>query len=124
MAAGIIDPTKVCFSTILEYEIILFLVISGMKSSLRSQASMALPKNILGMNAFNTSISLNRQVVRCCLEHAASVAKTFLMSDVVVVDIKEPESVPAGNPMDNSGLNPTTNKIQYACSNHIRFTIP
>ncbi|XVF00101.1 hypothetical protein REPUB_Repub03eG0256400 [Reevesia pubescens] len=43
------------------------------------------------------------KVVRCCLEHAASVAKTFLMSDCVVVEIKEPESVPAGNPMDNSG---------------------
>lgn len=44
------------------------------------------------------------QVVRCCLEHATSVARTFLTSDVVVVDIKEPESVPAGNPMDNSGF--------------------
>ncbi|KAG6473509.1 hypothetical protein ZIOFF_067426 [Zingiber officinale] len=43
------------------------------------------------------------KVVRCCLEHAASVAKTFLTSDVVVVDIKEPEPVPVGNPMDNSG---------------------
>lgn len=43
------------------------------------------------------------QVVRCCLEHAASVAKTFLMSDCVVVEIKEPEPVAAGNPMDNSG---------------------
>ncbi|CAN6456647.1 unnamed protein product [Victoria cruziana] len=43
------------------------------------------------------------KVVRCCLEHAASVAKTFLTSDVVVVDIKEPEPVVAGNPMDNSG---------------------
>eukprot|EP00249_Psilotum_nudum_P021718 c28219_g1_i1 orf=157-2016(+) len=44
------------------------------------------------------------KVVRCCLEHAASVAKTFLTSDVVVVDIKEPEPVPTGgNPMDNSG---------------------
>ncbi|EXB55869.1 RuBisCO large subunit-binding protein subunit beta [Morus notabilis] len=42
------------------------------------------------------------KVVRCCLEHASSVAKTFLMSDCVVVEIKEPESVPAGNPMDNS----------------------
>ncbi|PPD77664.1 hypothetical protein GOBAR_DD25401 [Gossypium barbadense] len=42
-------------------------------------------------------------VVRCCLEHAASVAKTFLMSDCVVVEIKEPEPLPAGNPMDNSG---------------------
>ncbi|RXH83820.1 hypothetical protein DVH24_009255 [Malus domestica] len=45
------------------------------------------------------------KVVRCCLEHASSVAKTFLMSDCVVVEIKEPEpAVPAGNPMDNSGL--------------------
>lgn len=30
-------------------------------------------------------------------------AKTFLMSDCVVVEIKEPEPVVAGNPMDNSG---------------------
>lgn len=45
------------------------------------------------------------QVVRCCLEHAGSVAKTFLTSDAVVVDIKEPEvAAAAGNPMDNSGL--------------------
>lgn len=44
------------------------------------------------------------QVVRCCLEHAASVAKTFLMSDCVVVEIKEPEVAPVGNPMDNSGI--------------------
>ncbi|CAO2821807.1 unnamed protein product [Amaranthus hypochondriacus] len=43
------------------------------------------------------------KVVRCCLEHASSVAKTFLMSDCVVVKIKEPEPGPAGNPMDNSG---------------------
>ncbi|KAJ6836178.1 ruBisCO large subunit-binding protein subunit beta, chloroplastic [Iris pallida] len=44
------------------------------------------------------------KVVRCCLEHAASVAKTFLTSDVVVVDIKEPEPVAAGNPMGNPGF--------------------
>nr|AKH05144.1 chaperonin-60 beta4 [Pelargonium nanum] len=31
------------------------------------------------------------KVIRCCLEHAASVAKTFLTSDVVVVEIKVPE---------------------------------
>ncbi|XP_047976830.1 ruBisCO large subunit-binding protein subunit beta, chloroplastic [Salvia hispanica] len=43
------------------------------------------------------------KVVRCCLEHASSVAKTFLMSDCVVVEIKEPEPVVAGTPMDNSG---------------------
>ncbi|KAI7739950.1 hypothetical protein M8C21_029352 [Ambrosia artemisiifolia] len=42
-------------------------------------------------------------VVRCCLEHASSVAKTFLTSDAVVVDIPEPEPAPLANPMDNSG---------------------
>lgn len=44
------------------------------------------------------------KVVRCCLEHSASVAKTFLTSDCVVVEIKEPESAAMGNPMDNSGF--------------------
>ncbi|KAL1831976.1 hypothetical protein ACET3Z_001627 [Daucus carota] len=43
------------------------------------------------------------KVVRCCLEHASSVAKTFLMSDCVVVEIKEPEPAMPVNPMDNSG---------------------
>lgn len=42
------------------------------------------------------------KVVRCCLEHAASVAKTFLTSDAVVVEIKGPEPASVGNPM-NSG---------------------
>uniref|UniRef100_J3L8R3 Uncharacterized protein n=1 Tax=Oryza brachyantha TaxID=4533 RepID=J3L8R3_ORYBR len=46
------------------------------------------------------------KVVRCCLEHAASVAKTFITSDAVVVDIKEPEkaAAAAGNPMGGSGF--------------------
>jgi len=44
------------------------------------------------------------QVVRCCLEHAASVAKIFLTSDVVVTEIKEEQIAPAGNPMDASGI--------------------
>ncbi|EMS63178.1 RuBisCO large subunit-binding protein subunit beta, chloroplastic [Triticum urartu] len=43
------------------------------------------------------------KVVRCCLEHAASVAKTFITSDAVVVDIKESEQAPAANPMAGSG---------------------
>ncbi|XP_039052710.1 chaperonin 60 subunit beta 1, chloroplastic-like [Hibiscus syriacus] len=43
-----------------------------------------------------------KKVVRCCLEHAASVARTFLTSDAVVVEIKKPEPLPTGNPMDNS----------------------
>lgn len=43
------------------------------------------------------------KVVRCCLEHAASVAKIFLTSDVVVTEIKEPEGAAPANPMDASG---------------------
>ncbi|KAG2320846.1 hypothetical protein Bca52824_014059 [Brassica carinata] len=38
------------------------------------------------------------KVVRCCLEHAASVAKTFLTSDAVVVEIKENKPRPMINP--------------------------
>ncbi|KAJ6983902.1 hypothetical protein NC653_026660 [Populus alba x Populus x berolinensis] len=34
------------------------------------------------------------KVVRCCLEHATSVAKTFLTSDAVIVDIKESDPLP------------------------------
>jgi chaperonin GroEL len=36
------------------------------------------------------------KVVRCSLENASSVAKTFLTSDVVVTEIPEPESATAG----------------------------
>ncbi|XP_022968509.1 chaperonin 60 subunit beta 4, chloroplastic-like [Cucurbita maxima] len=44
------------------------------------------------------------KVVRCCLEHAASVAKTFLTSDAVVVDMKEPEPFPRRTTLPNSGI--------------------
>eukprot|EP00898_Chlorokybus_atmophyticus_P006028 jgi/Chlat1/6426/Chrsp45S05948 len=43
------------------------------------------------------------KVVRCCIEHAASVAKTFMLSDVVVVEKKEAEPAAAMPGMDNSG---------------------
>jgi chaperonin GroEL len=36
------------------------------------------------------------KVIRCALENAASVARTFLTSDVVVTEIPEPEGVGAG----------------------------
>ena len=36
------------------------------------------------------------KVVRCALENAASVARTFLTSDVVVTEIPEPEPAAAG----------------------------
>ncbi|TXG56725.1 hypothetical protein EZV62_018038 [Acer yangbiense] len=38
------------------------------------------------------------KVVRCCLEHATSVAKTFLTSDAVVIDIKEEDPIPRRKP--------------------------
>ncbi|XP_062149913.1 chaperonin 60 subunit beta 4, chloroplastic [Alnus glutinosa] len=46
------------------------------------------------------------KVVRCCLENAASVAKTFLTSDAVVIDIKEVESIRRRPPMPTSGISP------------------
>ncbi|XP_072980797.1 ruBisCO large subunit-binding protein subunit beta, chloroplastic-like [Typha angustifolia] len=50
------------------------------------------------------------KVVRCCIEHAASVAKIFLLSDVAVVDGKEnkpvriPRLVPTSKLMPASGF--------------------
>lgn len=44
-----------------------------------------------------------KQVVRCCLENASSVAKTFLTSDAVVVEIKDPVSTRTRKPMPTSG---------------------
>ncbi|KAL0396870.1 UNVERIFIED_CONTAM: Chaperonin 60 subunit beta 4, chloroplastic [Sesamum calycinum] len=42
------------------------------------------------------------KVVRCCLEHAASVAKTFLTADAVVIEIKEPVSKVLRKPIPTS----------------------
>lgn len=47
------------------------------------------------------------KVVRCCLEHAASVAKTFLTSDAVAIDIEEKQPLPRkpmSMPMPMSGV--------------------
>jgi len=44
------------------------------------------------------------KVIRCCLENACSVAKLFLTSEAVVVEIPEPKAPRGGaNSMDNSG---------------------
>lgn len=56
-----------------------------------------------GFNAANgkyedlmaTGIIDPSKVVRCCLENSASVARTFLMADVIVTEIPEPEKAPA-----------------------------
>ncbi|MED6159285.1 hypothetical protein PIB30_040890 [Stylosanthes scabra] len=47
------------------------------------------------------------KVVRCCIEHAASVAKAFLTSNAVVIERKEIQRIPRINPMAAaSGLGP------------------
>ncbi|KAI3467187.1 hypothetical protein Pfo_023850 [Paulownia fortunei] len=53
------------------------------------------------------------KVVRCCLEHAASVAKTFLTADAVVIEIKEPVKPKVmRKPMPTSEINPSKGKKQ------------
>nr|AKH05124.1 chaperonin-60 beta4 [Cypripedium formosanum] len=53
------------------------------------------------------------KVVRCCLVHAASVAKTFLMADVVVVDAMENLPVLARTPMRKSNFIPASREIKF-----------
>ena len=57
------------------------------------------------------------------MEHAASVAKTFITSDAVVVDIKVPEQAPAANPMGGGGSGKYgTKKVGYLLSNWNELT--
>ncbi|XP_054790065.1 chaperonin 60 subunit beta 4, chloroplastic-like isoform X3 [Prosopis cineraria] len=46
------------------------------------------------------------KVVRCCLEHSASVAKAFLTSNAVVIDRKELGPIRRRKPLTTSGLGP------------------
>ncbi|CAM8979924.1 unnamed protein product [Rhodiola kirilowii] len=46
------------------------------------------------------------KVVRCCIEHAASVAKTFLTSNAVVIDLIESQPRPPVPPPPTSGKPP------------------
>ncbi|MFQ6620311.1 hypothetical protein Gotur_000306 [Gossypium turneri] len=59
------------------------------------------------VDAIKDSLDNDEEKVNCgqMLLGACSISgQEFLMSDCVVVEIKEPKSVPAGNPVDNSGL--------------------
>ncbi|KAK9062467.1 hypothetical protein SSX86_019653 [Deinandra increscens subsp. villosa] len=95
----------------LSYPLKLIAKNAGVNGSVVSEKVLANDNARFGYNAatdtyedlMSAGIIDPTKVVRCCLEHASSVAKTFLMSDCVVVEIKEPESAPVGNPMDNSG---------------------
>ena len=53
-------------------------------------------------NLLSAGIIDPAKVIRCSLENAASVARTFLTSDVIVTDIPEP-AAPAGAGMDAMG---------------------
>ncbi|PWA40148.1 hypothetical protein CTI12_AA565470 [Artemisia annua] len=55
----------------------------------------------------------NSEVVRCCLEHASLVAKTFLMSDCVVVEIKEPDPQLLKTPWTIMLVAPEVKKKRY-----------
>lgn len=46
------------------------------------------------------------KVVRCCIEHAAAVAKSFLTSDVVIVEAQESKPVRVRPPMPPRNLIP------------------
>ncbi|ONK79384.1 uncharacterized protein A4U43_C01F5810 [Asparagus officinalis] len=48
------------------------------------------------------------KVVRCCVENAASVAKTFITSDLVVVDANEDLPTPYRTPMPTSNFKPAS----------------
>ncbi|GKE21712.1 chaperonin 60 subunit beta 2, chloroplastic, partial [Tanacetum coccineum] len=95
----------------LSYPLKLIAKNAGVNGSVVSERVLANDNPRFGYNAatdkyedlMSAGIIDPTKVVRCCLEHASSVAKTFLMSDCVVVEIKEPEPAVAGNPMDNSG---------------------
>ncbi|KAJ1434265.1 TCP-1-like chaperonin intermediate domain superfamily [Sesbania bispinosa] len=97
------DEEKVSWSRYckraLSYPLKLIAKNAGVNGSVAYNANIIRNEGYMGIQYLCMGV-----VVRCCLEHAASVAKTFLMSDCVVVEIKEPEPVPAGNPMDNSGM--------------------
>ncbi|KAK9114411.1 hypothetical protein Syun_021208 [Stephania yunnanensis] len=46
------------------------------------------------------------KVVRCCIENASSVAKTFITSDLVVIDLIESNPTRLWKPMPSSGIGP------------------
>ncbi|CAF2324765.1 unnamed protein product [Brassica rapa] len=50
--------------------------------------ALSYPLTLTAKNAGVNGSVVSEKVVRCCLGHAASVAKTFFMSNYVVVEIK------------------------------------
>ena len=87
----------------LQYPIKLIAENAGMNGAVVSENVMSNGDSTYGYNAANGQygdlmdwgIIDPTKVTRCCLENSSSVARTFLMSDVVVAEIPEPEA-----PMD------------------------
>ena len=87
----------------LQYPIKLIAQNAGMNGAVVSENVMSNGDSTYGYNAANGQygdlmawgIIDPTKVTRCCLENSSSVARTFLMSDVVVTEIPEPEA-----PMD------------------------
>ncbi|XRB10073.1 chaperonin GroEL [Pycnococcus provasolii] len=87
----------------LQYPIKLIAENAGMNGAVVSENVMSNGDSTYGYNAANGQygdlmdwgIIDPTKVTRCCLENSSSVARTFLMSDVVVTEIPEPEA-----PMD------------------------
>lgn len=77
---------------------------AGVNGSVVMQNVLEHDSTSMGFNAatgayedlFESGIIDPTKVVRCCLENAASVAKTFLLADVVVTEIPERNPAPAG----------------------------
>ncbi|KAK7407490.1 hypothetical protein VNO78_09443 [Psophocarpus tetragonolobus] len=63
------------------------------------------------------------KVVRCCIEHAASVAKSFLTSNAVVIERKElkPIPIPPRKPMATSGPSILENQSRNTRNPHVYF---
>ncbi|GLT91701.1 hypothetical protein SLE2022_095770 [Rubroshorea leprosula] len=53
------------------------------------------------------------KVVRCCVEHAASVAKTFLTADAIVVEMKELKPIPKRKQMPSQMPMPSLTKSLF-----------
>lgn len=94
MAAGILDPSKVVSKQSQTPKTILI--------PIKTKSAML---NGILMQQFPDPDKFY-QVVRCCIEHAAVVAKSFLTSDVVIVEAKEGKPVRIRPPMPPKSLIP------------------
>lgn len=102
------------FKHALSYPTILIANNAGMSGKFVIQKVLSNENTNYGYNAANdcyedlmaAGILDPSKVVRCCIEHAAVVARSFLTSDVVVVEAKESKPVRIRPPMPPRNLIP------------------